>query len=61
MDQYSHTWYRPGDWKLPGWWTEMPPGRSGKLTHSQQTDFYNGAFVRNVLGHTGGMTRPPRR
>jgi len=61
MDQYeaAGTWYRPGDWSLPAWWTTVPPGRGGKLTHAEQEEFYNGRFAREVLGHKGGLTRAP--
>ena len=52
-------WYRPGNWALPRWWTDGPPVRGGRATHAEQTVFYNGPFVRDVLGHTGGMTTPP--
>lgn len=55
----SH-WYEPGDWKLPGWWTQGPPMRIGHTATYQELEmFYNGPFVVNVLGHTGGMTKLP--
>ena len=61
MNQYSHSWYRPGNWALPDWWTEGPPTRGGRATREEQEIFYTGAFAICILGHTGGMTRPPRR
>lgn len=48
-----------GDWKLPRWWTEGPWHRDGRLNHAEQVVFYNGAFVRNVLKHEGGITTLP--
>lgn len=55
----SH-WYEPGSWALPRWWTDGPPMRIGhRATYQELETFYNGAFVVNVLGHTGGMTTPP--
>ena len=60
MAQGSHSkWYRPGDWSLPKWWTDHPPVRGNVSTHADQVQFYSGPFVRNVLGHAGGHTRPP--
>ncbi len=59
-NNWDHSWYRPGDWALPRWWTDGPPVRSGRATHADQVQFYNSDFVRNVLGHTGGMTTPPQ-
>ena len=59
-NQWDHSWYRPGAWTLPGWWTNGPPVRNGgRATREEQETFYNGWFVREVLGHTGGLTRPP--
>lgn len=52
--------YRPGDWALPRWWTDPPLARGRRMTHREQHDFYNGQFVREVLGHTGGMTKLPK-
>jgi len=61
MDQYQRagTWYRPGNWSLPEWWTNAT-GRGVRLTHTEQEVFYNGQFVREVLGHEGGMTTTPK-
>lgn len=60
MTQFDHTWYTPGDWSLPDWWTAGVPMRVGhRATTADQHHFYNGPFVRNVLGHKGGMTTPP--
>ena len=57
---YSHSWYRPGDWSLPTWWTSGPPMRDAvRATMADQDYFYNSPFVRNVLGHKGGMTTLP--
>lgn len=54
------SWYRPGNWSLPRWWTNGPPVRSGhRATHAEQQEFYNGWFVREVLGHKGGMSVLP--
>ncbi|KKK50082.1 hypothetical protein LCGC14_3128550, partial [marine sediment metagenome] len=36
------SWYKPGDWSLPNWWTSMPPSKKGKLTHAEQVAFYSG-------------------
>jgi hypothetical protein len=53
-------WYTPGDWALPRWWTDDPPARAGyRCTHAEQAAFYGGRFVREVLGHTGGITCTP--
>lgn len=53
-------WYEPGDWKLPRWWTNGPPVRNGeRATREEQETFYNSPFVRDVLGHKGGITTPP--
>ena len=60
MDQWSHSWYRPGNWSLPRWWTDGPAMRDGRATHAEQAQFYNSDFVRNVLGHDGGMKTPPQ-
>lgn len=58
--QFDHTWYTPGNWSLPAWWTSGVPMRTGhKATKADQEYFYNGPFVRNVLGHTGGLTKTP--
>ncbi len=57
---WSHSWYSPGDWALPDWWTEGSPARSGRMTHSEQTDFYASPFIVNVIGHSGGITTLPR-
>jgi hypothetical protein len=58
---WSHSWYRPGDWALPTWWTEGPPLRdAGTATYQEQEAFYNSKFVRENLGYTGGMTGLPR-
>lgn len=46
--------------KLPRWWTDYPPARPGhRWTYQELENFYNGAFVREVLGHKGGMTVMP--
>ena len=50
------SWYKPGDWSLPNWWTSMPPSKKGKLTHTEQVAFYSGWFVREILGHKNGIT-----
>jgi len=54
-----NSWYKPGPWRLPAWWTSMPPGRKGRLTHAEQAAFYSGWFVRDILGHKGGITVLP--
>jgi hypothetical protein len=60
MDQWDHSWYRPGNWALPSWWTAGVPMRVGyKPTAAEQAYFYDSPFVRNVLGHSGGMTTLP--
>ena len=59
-DWERSSWYRPGDWALPGWWTSGPPVRDGRATYEEQVVFYNGWFVREVLGHKGGMTTLPK-
>jgi len=59
MNDWNNTWYSPGDWALPAWWTSGVPMRSGRATTADQRHFMNGPFVRNVLGHTGGMTVLP--
>ena len=56
---YAHTWYAPGDWSLPDWWTSMPPGRTGGLTRAEQKAFYGSLFARQVLGHHGGIAKLP--
>lgn len=47
---------------LPRWWTNGPPVRVGEApyTHEELTAFYASDFVRNVLGHEGGITTLPR-
>ena len=63
MNEYEASyspWYRPGNWALPRWWTNGPWARDGRLTHAEQRVFYTGRFCREVLGHTGGMTTPPK-
>lgn len=61
MKDWDHTWYRPGNWSLPGWWTSGPPVRGGRVaTHAEQIEFFDSNFARNVLGHTGGITTPPK-
>ena len=54
-------WYRPGNWSLPRWWTDgmLVRGKT-RMTHAEQETYYNSAFVRDVLNHDGGITRPPR-
>ncbi len=59
MNQLSTSWYQPGSWSLPKWWTEGPPIRGGVATHAQQVTFFSGAFVRNVLKHQGGIDTLP--
>lgn len=57
---FDNTWYKPGDWKLPTWWTAGVQVRVGFTpTYADQVYFYNGPFVKNVLNHTGGMTKLP--
>ena len=52
--------YEPGDWCLPEWWTSDPPVRRGhKVTTTEVRAFYDGDFVKNVLGHEGGITTLP--
>ena len=53
------SWYRPGNWALPRWWTNGPPVRDGRATYAEQEVFYSGWFVREVLNHKGGMSVPP--
>ena len=52
--------YKAGDWQLPKWWTQGPPVRDRKATHAEQVAFYESRFVRDVLGHNGGITTLPR-
>lgn len=53
-------WYRPGDWALPRWWTDGILVRGAiRMTNAEQTTFYNGRWVREILNHDGGMTVPP--
>lgn len=60
MTQFDHTWYTPGDWSLPQWWTSGVTMRTGYTpTTADQQYFFNSPFVRNVLGHKGGMTTLP--
>lgn len=60
MTDFAHTWYKPGNWALPDWWTGGVVMRVGfKPSTADQDHFYNGPFVRNVLGHKGGMTTLP--
>lgn len=60
MNDWDSTWYRPGNWALPRWWTDGVVMRTGfQPTTADQQYFYNGPFVRNVLNHTGGMTTLP--
>jgi len=55
-------WYKPGNWNLPDWWTDYPPASRGhRCTHAEQTVFYNGWFVREVLKHEGGITTLPKK
>jgi len=58
-DWQRSAWYRPGTWMLPRWWTNGPPVRDGRATYAEQQHFYSSPFAVNVLGHTGGMTKPP--
>jgi len=61
MTEFDRTWYKPGDWSLPAWWTSDAPIRIGfKATTADNDHFLNGPFVRNVLGHKGGMTTLPK-
>lgn len=64
MNQTPHklegNWYKPGDWELPAWWTDGPYSRDGRATYDEQVVFYNSNFCRESLGHTGGMTTPPK-
>lgn len=61
MQQWHHSWYRPGDWSLPGWWTSGVQVRLGHVaTYEDQQYFYNSSFVRDVIGHKGGMTTLPQ-
>lgn len=57
-DKNEH--YPAGNWKLPKWWTAGPPTRDGKTTYAEAVAFYNSSFVRNVLGHKGGITTLPK-
>lgn len=58
---WSHSWYEPGDWELPQWWTAGVTVRQGfATTFEDQQYFYNSNFVRNVLKHEGGMNRLPK-
>ena len=57
---YSHSWYRPGNWALPAWWTSDAPVRDAPASFDDNNTFFNGPFVRNVLGHKGGMTTLPK-
>ena len=58
--QWDHSWYSPGNWALPGWWTKGPPVREGeRATYEEQEVFYSGWFVREVLGHKGGISTLP--
>ena len=58
---WTTSWFTPGDWALPTWWTDNPPIRGGgQATHQQQADFFNGNFVKNVLHHKGGITTLPQ-
>jgi hypothetical protein len=57
---WSHSWYEPGNWKLPEWWISDIPTRGDRSTWQEQNQFYSGPFVRNVLGHTGGISIPPK-
>jgi hypothetical protein len=52
--------YDKGDWNLPKWWTDYPPVKEGRVTYEEQVKFYNGKFVREVLGHKGGITSLPK-
>jgi len=61
QSDWHSSWYTPGDWKLPAWWTDGPPVRSGRASHAQQTEFYDSWFVREVLKHKGGIRTLPRR
>ncbi len=59
---WDHSWYSPGDWALPKWWTDGVNVRgSARMTHAEQREFYESRFVRDVLGHNGGITTLPRR
>ena len=59
MKDWSHSWYTPGDWKLPAWWTDELPTRDGRSSHADQVRHFNSHWVVNVLGHDGGITRAP--
>ncbi|MHC4302432.1 MAG: hypothetical protein ACYS7Y_34670 [Planctomycetota bacterium] len=55
-------WYVPGDWKLPAWWTDGVLVRgSTRMTHREQENFYAGRFMREVIGHQGGIYVLPRQ
>ena len=59
--QWDRSWYTPGDWALPTWWTAGVQVRGAvPMTHAQQQAFYSGPFVRDVLGHSGGLTTLPK-
>lgn len=54
-------WYEPGDWELPAWWTDGVLVRgTQRMTHAEQVAFYGGRFVREVMGHEGGITTLPK-
>jgi len=44
---------------LPAWWTSGLPVRGGVYTREDEIAFYSSDFVRDVLGHTGGITTLP--
>jgi hypothetical protein len=52
-------WYKPGNWRLPSWWTDSPYSRHGRLTYEEQVIFYNSNFCKKVLKHNGGIRQCP--
>ena len=60
FDWERSSWYVPGDWSLPRWWTNGPPARDGRATFEEHKAFYSSRFVREILGHDGGITTLPR-
>lgn len=54
-------WYRPGNYSLPKWWTGGVCIRVGyKPTFEDQEYFYNSRFMKEIIGHKGGMTQLPK-
>ena len=59
--QRASTWYVPGDWALPDWWTNdlgVDSHTGEKYSIQNYRDWVNGDFAKNQLGSKGHLTLP---